>query len=339
MTNKTRRGQLFSLDLLIAAAVLAFSIGAVLQLQESAQKNFAGANAADGNMAEVIVDALTSNLQPAGGAGGVSPPPVNGADQVGYWKFDNSSAYGESESVAYDYSGHGNTGTLMGGATYAEGVFGKALSLDGANDWASVGLNAPSGAYTLEMWAKYEGAWGTDYYTTLLEFGNDAPCFGTVGTDLPTLEMYGVIFGGVVLNNAWAHLIYTRDGATSKLYINGSEVASNSGIPPTGGVGMGIGYHAGDGYWRGLIDNVIIYNRALSPTEVSEHYNLGLGGGGGGGSGAPIPEQFSFPPYCVSYSNGTSGCAGFSCPGNVFAARRITNCASGACALEVRTCG
>jgi hypothetical protein len=338
MTNNTRRGQLFSLDLLIAAAVLAFSIGAVLQLQESAQKNFAGANAADGNMAETIADALTNNLQAAGGAGGVSPPPVNGADQVGYWKFDNSSAYGESEIVAYDYSGHGNNGTLNGGATYADGIFGKALLLDGSNDWVAVNLNAPTGTYTLEMWAKYEGIWAY-YYTTLLEFGDDSPFFGTVGTSLPALNLYPIISGGSVLNNAWVHLIYTRDGTTSKLYINGSEVASNSGIPPTSGVGMGIGYKSWDGYWRGLIDNVIIYNRALSPTEVSEHYSLGLGGGGGGGSGAPIPEQFSFPPYCVSYSNGTGNCATFSCPGNVFAARKITNCASGACALEVRTCG
>ena len=56
-----------------------------------------------------------------------------------------------------------------------------------------------------------------------------------------------------------------------------------------------------------------------------------------GGGGVPS-QQFLFPPYCTS-SNGTSGCAGFSCAGNVFAARRITNCTSGACALEVRTCG
>ncbi len=45
------------------------------------------------------------------------------------------------------------------------------------------------------------------------------------------------------------------------------------------------------------------------------------------------------PPYCARYSNGTENCAGFSCAGNVFAARKIMNCTSGTCLLEVRACG
>lgn len=45
------------------------------------------------------------------------------------------------------------------------------------------------------------------------------------------------------------------------------------------------------------------------------------------------------PPYCFRYSNGTGNCSGFSCPGDVFAARKITDCAGAPCLLEVRTCG
>ncbi len=44
------------------------------------------------------------------------------------------------------------------------------------------------------------------------------------------------------------------------------------------------------------------------------------------------------PDYCLSYSNGTSTCTGFSCTGNVLSSQRIVACPQGFCKMEVRSC-
>jgi hypothetical protein len=71
--------------------------------------------------------------------------------------------------------------------------------------------------------------------------------------------------------NAWTHLATTYDGATLRLYVNGMEVGSQTGggsIQVSTGR-LRIGGHAVWGEWfAGRIDEVRIYNRALSPAEI-----------------------------------------------------------------------
>ena len=52
---------------------------------------------------------------------------------VGYWRFDEGSG-----SIAYDYSGNGNNGTLINGPTWVDGILGKALEFDGVNDYVNI---------------------------------------------------------------------------------------------------------------------------------------------------------------------------------------------------------
>jgi hypothetical protein len=71
--------------------------------------------------------------------------------------------------------------------------------------------------------------------------------------------------------NAWTHLAATYDGATLRLYVNGAQQATRAVTGPlqTSAGPLRIG---GNGVWdewfAGLIDDVRVYNRALSPTEV-----------------------------------------------------------------------
>ena len=71
---------------------------------------------------------------------------------VGYWSFDE----GEGDT-AHDYSDYANHGLIHGGATFVDGVLGKALSLDGIDDYVDLGNPAslnPQNSISLEAWCK-----------------------------------------------------------------------------------------------------------------------------------------------------------------------------------------
>src|SRR5439155_7658459 len=89
--------------------------------------------------------------------------------------------------------------------------------------------------------------------------------------------------------NAWTHLAGTFDGTTVRLYVNGVEVASQaqatSLVNTAETLQIGADKFAGENF-AGRIDEVRIYNRALSPAEIQADMAVGVDGGGGP-SGAP----------------------------------------------------
>jgi len=94
---------------------------------------------------------------------------------------------------------------------------------------------------------------------------------GTFGSPL-----YGT---GALTANTWAHLAATYDGATMRLYVNGVLVASRAqaGASATSANPLQIGGDSIYGqYFTGMIDEVRIYNRALSVTEIQTDMNSPL---------------------------------------------------------------
>jgi hypothetical protein len=85
-----------------------------------------------------------------------------------------------------------------------------------------------------------------------------------------------------VVVGRWAHLCGTWDGTTATFYLNGNLVGSNSSTNLTGfAVNQCLGAYgqiAGNSQWDGFIDNVSVYNRALSASEVSALYQESLAG-------------------------------------------------------------
>jgi glucose/arabinose dehydrogenase/PKD repeat protein len=205
---------------------------------------------------------------------------------VGAWGFDESSG-----SQAQDASGRGGTGTIAG-ATRAAGRFGGGLTFDGIDDWVTVADSAAldlSSVMTLEAWVN-PTALGATWRTAVLKengaglayalYANDganrAAGYLTTGSDQglssPT---------GAVPLNAWTHLATTYDGASLRVFANGTQVAIRA---LTGSISTSTGplRFGGNGAWlneffQGRLDEIRVYDRALTAAQISSDMNAPIG--------------------------------------------------------------
>ena len=90
----------------------------------------------------------------------------------------------------------------------------------------------------------------------------------------------GVSAGVDLALNTWTHLAGTFEGGTYRFYINGQLIATNSGqaLGPTNNAPLEIGGSGSCEHFGGLLDEVSIYNRALSASEIAAIYNAGSAG-------------------------------------------------------------
>ena len=197
---------------------------------------------------------------------------------VAAYSFDEGSG-----AVAVDASGNGHTGTLAG-AAWTTGRYGGGLSFNGSNAYVGLGTLGTfyQSAFTLEAWVQKQTA-----------TKNDVGILGTWAGSGPMLWVdhiatrYQLTLGGNGLSGyldsghnpiagQWQHLAATYNGTTARYYIDGIEVASrtvsgsvgNSNIWRIGAYGTSPG-----GFFDGTIDDVRIYNRALSAGEVQFDMN------------------------------------------------------------------
>jgi glucose/arabinose dehydrogenase len=203
---------------------------------------------------------------------------------VGAWSFNEASG-----TTAGDTSGAGNNGTISGPAR-TTGKYGGALSFDGVNDWVTIpdanSLDLTT-RMTLEAWVRPTGLgyWravmlkeqpGQLAYALYASTDNDRPS----GHVFTTGDM--MLRGPSVLPaNAWSHLAYTWDGATARMYVNGTQVASAAltGTAKTSSLPLRIGGNAVWGEWfSGAIDEVRVYNRALSAAEIAVDRDTAIAG-------------------------------------------------------------
>jgi fibronectin type 3 domain-containing protein len=191
-------------------------------------------------------------------------------------------AYGFEEpsgSAATDSSEAGNTGTLLGATRSAAGRFGAALSFDGVDDRVDV-ADAPSldvaTGMTLEAWVRPQ--W-TGWRTVVMKERSGGLAYllyASTDTNRPSTEVQlgstAEARGTATLPaNVWTHLASTYDGATLRLYVNGTQVASRaaSGAITATSSPLRIGGNTVWGeHFRGLIDEVRVYNRGLTAGEI-----------------------------------------------------------------------
>ena len=191
-------------------------------------------------------------------------------------------AYGFGEgtgTTVTDVSGTGNGGTVVATTWSAAGKYGGALQFNGSTSGVTVpdatSLDLTTGM-TLEAWvyptvalSGWRGVIGKDvdrYYLMASSGGNVPAAGGTwVGSGNQNL------FAPTPLTvNTWTHLAATFDGTTVRLFTNGVQVASS---PVTGGITtstavLTIGHNVYGERFQGLIDEVRIYNRALTAGEL-----------------------------------------------------------------------
>ena len=190
-------------------------------------------------------------------------------------------AYGFEEgsgSVTADDSGHGNTGTLSGAAWTTLGKYGSALVFNGTSALVTVpsstSINLTT-AFTLSAWVyptSSTAAWKDVVYRSpdvyYLEGASPQGAVPATGGTFTGSPLYGVASLPV---NTWSHLASTYDGAALRLYVNGQQVATRSvsAALASSSNPLTIGGNATFGqYWTGRIDEVRVYERALSPTEI-----------------------------------------------------------------------
>ena len=214
------------------------------------------------------------NLSPySNTASATTPAPPSGL--VAAYAFDEGSG-----TTVTDASGNGNNGTITNATWATSGKYGKALQFNGTNalvsipDAASLHLTT---ALTLEAWVDpttVTSAWrdvvykGNDnYYLSATSSNASKPDGGLIAGGT-----YADAFGTSALpTNTWSFLTETYDGSTLRLYVNGTQVSSTAhmGTITTSTNPLSIGGDSIYGqYFAGMIDNVRIYNVALSAAQI-----------------------------------------------------------------------
>ncbi len=211
---------------------------------------------------------------------------------VGWWKFDEGSG-----STAADSSGNGNDGTLNGPVEWVEGHDGSALSFNGPYNYVLV-QDSPSldmtDAITIAAWInpswtgnnrilqKSEGT-GDNQYRLLKEWGDN------LRFDVPGAGLLEVT-GNLPTYGEWTHLAATYDGSSIKIYYDavvvGEMAASGDMATSTGTLCIGTKHETAPGgdEYHGIMDDVRIYNRALSQSEIKRL-------GGNPKASGPAPED------------------------------------------------
>ena len=207
---------------------------------------------------------------------------------ISYWKFD------ESSGNAADSAGS-NTLTNTS-VSYVAGKINNAGSYTGSESFgvADNGTLRPANTLTISAWINFDSG---------AEAGG--PIFVAKGTNAgdsqswdlrlhSTKKIYyqGRVGGGsyiagltstVMSPNTWYHVVFTRNGTVTHVYLNGVDetltgVTSNAADfdYSTGNLSVGQ-FGSGFNFWKGKIDEVALWSRDLSSTEVTTLYNSGTG--------------------------------------------------------------
>ncbi len=207
---------------------------------------------------------------------------------VGYWKMDHD----DGDTTAVDSSGNGNDGTCVGGTPgWVDGMIDGAIDLDGAGEYVNLGqpseLDFGDGDFTIAAWFKTSGP-NIEIYDS---GATGATSFAYVRIHRSASNVTLKIDDGIndaeieasldaCLDNRWHHIVLMREGSTLYAYVDavphGTAVDCTSvgsvnsgkdiwiGKEDYGRAGSNIKYH------DGLIDDVAVFNRALTIEEVQQ---------------------------------------------------------------------
>ncbi|TAL60043.1 MAG: hypothetical protein EPN88_16435, partial [Bacteroidetes bacterium] len=195
------------------------------------------------------------------------------SDMVSWWPGD-----GHPNDVQ-----DGNNGTFATN-TYAAGMVGQAFSFDGVDDYVEVSDSVSldiSSQITIDAWI-YPTALGGRIVDKITAGGADGylldTSFGTLRLIIGNKGISGSTFLPL---NTWTHVVGAYDGSALKVYINGvlDGTLSESPSIPANNLTLKIGADSnGSHVFKGLIDEVEIFNRALSSEEIAAIYAAGSAG-------------------------------------------------------------
>ena len=208
---------------------------------------------------------------------------------VGHWRFDETSG-----TTAYDTSGYRNHGTLYGGFSFASDGLDSSkivhgLTFNGSSDYVDVSSSnslRPTRALTMSAWVKAT-AWGSgDNANAIIRKGDNNPnnyqlsvADGRLTLQLDDYDAGGFRGDTVLQTGRWYHLAATWDGAVVRLYVNG-ELDNSPGDYHAAPIGadnrsLYLGGRPWSDYFAGTLDDLRLYNYALSPDEIEALHGQG----------------------------------------------------------------
>jgi hypothetical protein len=201
----------------------------------------------------------------------------------------NPRSYPGNGTTIFDMSGNGNNGTLTNmnvPACYVRTYGGRALDFDGVNDFVNLGTSTKigqAGDKTLSVWA---------FLKELNRFQAIVSCWSS---DTASFELFvnnsSSLIGGGFYNgspwvvtatastNIWQHWAVTQSGSNYGLYRNGVLVSTATDGSRTGTTTATaiLGQRQGGFLFNGQLDDIRLYNRALSLAEIRQNYNATRG--------------------------------------------------------------
>ncbi len=230
-------------------------------------------------------------------AGASSPGPV------GWWKLDETSGTAAADSVG------GNNSVLTGGPVWTTGQFGGALQFDGTDDFATLpigSLISTLGDSTFTIWANFSNTGGV--WQRIFDFGSgsgESPYMFLCprsGADGPMrFAIRTATVGEQILNapttlaSGWHNVAASFDSTTMtmKLYVDGDVVASGATELLPKDMGVTTQNWLGKSQWpdalySGALDELRIYDRALTQDDIK---NVVQGGLGYGLASSPVPAD------------------------------------------------
>lgn len=228
---------------------------------------------------------------------GYSAVDEGGTNLVGYWPLDDQGGQ------ATDVSANSNDGVIDGNPTMTPGVGGsRAYAFDGADDRLRIPYDssleaADEQAVTVSTWVRKASAQGGNpNWIGLFQNSDRAYNLQFQSGNVPAFTVYDPVnYGGnarwrtasngaTLPNGQWAHLVGVYDGSEARLYWNGNLVDTTTvGYMDenTNAVDLGIAENIDSGedrHLHGTMDEVRVYDRALSPGEVSDLYETATKG-------------------------------------------------------------
>jgi hypothetical protein len=205
---------------------------------------------------------------------------------VGHWTFEGKDMYG---NTALDRSGQGNNGTLTNGPVKAIGKIGQALSFDGSDDNVSIPHQAsqvPSEAIAISFWIKlfqYPTAINNSIIVKNGATGYRIRINSSVNTQLFLNNTLKISTSGTLGIGRWTHAVFVSDSTGSRTYLDGIQNNSSANAFEIGSPSSSIFLSGNDGTndcslgtcLSMMLDDVRIYNRALSPDEIKRLYLMG----------------------------------------------------------------
>ena len=266
----------------IISGAISRDVAAFSRYSKSPKQNIAGTGQGSGYIFDLLPGSSCNRIDPG---------------DVGWW-------YGDL--VGRDLRSR-NHGTLQNGTTYGTGKVGQGFSFDGVDDYVSIPdtpENSVSSAITIEGWinptvapttfgtifSKYTSPTNNFGYSLALA-SNQTVQFAVYGNGTGTIQ-YVVNSNPTVPLNQFTHIAGTFDTATQtmKLYFDGAEVltttVASDNVNPIfdsasevriGAIDI-VGGGSTDQHFQGIIDEINLFNRALTLTEIQGVFDAGIRG-------------------------------------------------------------